>query len=48
VCDRLALLGHGRLLAEGTPAELLGAEGAGQPTPSRLEILYLGKLHEIA
>lgn len=44
VCDRLALLGRGRLLAEGTPAELLGTERAANPEPSRLEKLYLVKL----
>jgi len=47
VCDRLAILGHGRLLAEGTPAGLLGMERTGAPQPSRLEKLYLEKLHEV-
>jgi ABC-2 type transport system ATP-binding protein len=45
VCDHLALLGQGRLLAEGAPAELLGADGRqANPVPSRLEQLYLEKL----
>jgi len=44
LCDRIALLGKGRLLAEGTLPELLGAQPAG-PQPSRLEQLYLEKLH---
>ncbi|HTL66277.1 MAG TPA: ABC transporter ATP-binding protein [Lacunisphaera sp.] len=40
ICDRIALLGAGRLLAEGTPAELLGREStAVEPTP--LEKLFL-------
>lgn len=43
LCDRLALLGKGRLLAEGTTAELLGAAPA--PSPSPLEKLYLEKIH---
>lgn len=46
VCDRLAILGRGRLLAEGTTAELLGKAGPAAPAPSRLEKLYLEKLHE--
>lgn len=45
LCDRVALLGRGRLLAEGTPLELLGAARAAIPVPSRLEKLYLDKLH---
>lgn len=44
LCDRLALLGQGRLLAEGTPADLLGAIPAPTPRPSRLEQLYLEKI----
>ena len=46
VCDHLALLGHGRLLAEGTPAGLLGTERVVNPEPSLLEKLYLAKLRE--
>ena len=46
VCDRLAILGRGRLLAEGTPADLLGTERSVNPEPSRLEKLYLEKLCE--
>ena len=44
LCDRLALLGGGRLLAEGTPAGLLGADRTVVPAPSPLEQLYLEKL----
>jgi ABC-2 type transport system ATP-binding protein len=44
VCDRIALLGAGRLLLEGTPADLLGTEQVADPQPSRLEKLYLEKL----
>lgn len=44
VCDRLVLLGRGRLLAEGTPAELLGTERSVAPGPSRLEKLYLERI----
>jgi ABC-2 type transport system ATP-binding protein len=46
LCDRLALLGRGRLLAEGTPAELLGTTHATSPEPSPLERLYLEKLRQ--
>lgn len=45
LCDRIALLGHGRLLAEGTPADLLGGESRPAPGPSPLEKLYLEKVH---
>ena len=45
LCDRLALLGGGRLLAEGTPAELLGMSGGPDAEPSALEKLYLEKIH---
>ena len=44
LCDRIALLAQGRLLAEGTTAELLGTGPATAPQPSRLEKLYLDKL----
>jgi ABC-2 type transport system ATP-binding protein len=44
LCDRLALLGQGRLLAVGTSAELLGTGPAMAHAPSRLEQLYLEKL----
>ena len=44
LCDRLAILGDGRILAEGTPAELLGTVREEMPQPSRLEKLYLEKL----
>ncbi len=43
-CDRIAILGHGRLLVEGTPEDLLGAEDP--PRPSRLEKLYLEKIND--
>ena len=46
LCDRLAILGRGRILAEGTPAELLGTITREMPQPSRLEKLYLEKLEE--
>lgn len=45
VCDRLALLGQGRLLAEGTPAQLLGADRPLAAESSPLEKLYLEKIH---
>ncbi len=45
ICDRLALLGGGRLLAEGSPAELLGPAHAPAREPSPLEKLYLEKIH---
>lgn len=44
LCDRLALLGQGRLLAEGTTTELLGTGPSMAHAPSRLEQLYLEKL----
>jgi len=44
-CDRIAILGRGRLLLEGSATELLGAERKRWPVPSRLERLYLEKLH---
>jgi ABC-2 type transport system ATP-binding protein len=47
LCDRLAILGRGRLLAEGTPAELLGGDARpASPEPSPLEKLYLEKLRD--
>ena len=46
LCDRIAILGRGRLLVEGTPAGLLGTMGALAPQPSRLEKLYLEKLRD--
>lgn len=45
VCDRLALLGNGQLLAEGTPAELLGGERNSAEQLSPLERLYLEKIY---
>ncbi len=48
LCDRIAILGGGRVLAEGTPTELLGTVQAAAPQPSRLEKLYLDKLGEHA
>lgn len=48
LCDRLAILGRGRILVEGTPAELLGQNCRQMPEPSRLEELYLEKLEQYA
>lgn len=48
LCDRIALLAKGRLLAEGTPEELLGVGIERMPQASRLETLYLEKLHQHA
>ena len=48
LCDRLALLGRGRLLAWGTPTELMGAIAAPDPEPSALEKLYLEKVRQDA
>jgi ABC-type multidrug transport system ATPase subunit len=45
VCDQVALLGGGRLLASGSPTELLGTDRAPAPEMSALEKLYLEKLH---
>ncbi len=45
LCDRLALLGGGRLLAEGSPKELLGGTRSPAPEASPLEKLYLEKIH---
>ena len=45
ICDRIALLGHGRLLASGPVAELTGCFERAPSGPSRLEALYLEKLH---
>lgn len=44
LCDRLAILGRGKVLAAGTPAELLGIRRRGTPQPSPLEQLYLQKV----
>ena len=44
LCDRLAILGAGRLLVEGTVPALLGVAPARTFAPSRLEQLYLEKL----
>lgn len=44
LCDQLAILGRGRLLAAGTTAELLGSRPDTSPRLSRLEQLYLEKL----
>lgn len=45
LCDRIALLGGGRLLAEGSPAELLGEERPAALASSPLEKLYLERIH---
>jgi ABC-2 type transport system ATP-binding protein len=44
LCDRIALLGQGRLLAEGSVVELLGPAPDPASGLSRLEQLYLEKL----
>jgi ABC-type multidrug transport system ATPase subunit len=44
VCDRIAILGQGHLLAEGTPAELLGEDRRSTAEPTPLEKLYLEKV----
>jgi len=44
LCDRIALLGGGRLLAEGSPAELLGTDRPAAAECSPLEKLYLEKV----
>ncbi len=46
LCDCIAILGRGRLLAAGPPAELLGAGRPAKPESSPLEKLYLEKLGE--
>jgi ABC-2 type transport system ATP-binding protein len=46
LCDRIAILGRGQILAEGTPAELLGTVRDELPQPSRLEKLYLEMLEK--
>jgi ABC-2 type transport system ATP-binding protein len=46
LCDRLAILGRGRVLVEGTPEELLGTINRDEPQPSRLEELYLEKVEQ--
>jgi len=45
VCDRIAILGRGRLLAEGATDQLLGAAPAAEPALTRLETIYLEKLN---
>lgn len=45
ICDHIALLGRGRLLASGTVAELTGCFERAPSAPSRLEAIYLEKLH---
>lgn len=44
LCDQIAILGQGRLLALGTPEQLLGGRRAEAPGPSPLERLYLEKV----
>ncbi len=44
LCDQIAILGQGRLLATGSPAELLGTRPEAVLRPSPLEQLYLAKL----
>jgi ABC-2 type transport system ATP-binding protein len=45
ICDCLAILGRGRLLAFGPTQELLGTAVQPAPVPSALEKLYLEKLN---
>ncbi len=45
ICDRLALLGQGRLLAEGSPEKLLGPDRPPAAESSPLEKLYLEKIN---
>jgi ABC-2 type transport system ATP-binding protein len=45
ICDRIAILGQGRLLVQGTPAELLGGLEPRAPGLSRLERIYLEKIN---
>jgi ABC-2 type transport system ATP-binding protein len=45
ICDRLALLGQGRLLIEGSPEKLLGSARTPVAESSPLEKLYLEKIH---
>jgi ABC-type multidrug transport system ATPase subunit len=45
ICDRIAILGQGRLLVQGTPAELLGSVEPRAPGLSRLERIYLEKIN---
>jgi ABC-type multidrug transport system ATPase subunit len=44
ICDRIAIIGQGRLLAEGAPAELLGRNHRARAESSPLERLYLEKI----
>jgi ABC-2 type transport system ATP-binding protein len=44
LCDQIAILGRGRLLAAGTPAELFGTRPETAAPLSRLEQLYLERL----
>jgi len=44
LCDRITLIGQGRILAEGTPRELFGADDPTAAQPSRLEQLYLERI----
>ena len=46
LCDRVAILGRGRLLAEGTPAGLLGLDRKADRESSPLERIYLEKVRE--
>jgi ABC-2 type transport system ATP-binding protein len=48
VCDRLAMLGKGRLLASGTVGELLGTYERAPVATSRLEKIYLERLHALS
>ena len=43
LCDYFLLLGRGRVLAQGSAAELLGREPRAEQVPTRLEALYLAR-----
>lgn len=46
ICDRIVILAHGRVLADGAPAELLGVAPGAAPSP--LEMFYLEKTRDLA
>jgi ABC-type multidrug transport system ATPase subunit len=45
LCDRIAILGRGRLLVEGSAEEIAGTDRSEQVQPSPLEKVYLEKLN---
>jgi ABC-2 type transport system ATP-binding protein len=46
ICDTLAVIDHGHVVARGTPADLARGDDAAQPGMSRLERAYLRLLEE--